>query len=335
MASRLLGLGMTPLRVALGAALAVVLLVQPVATEAQPAGKVWRMGFISVVHTKVEDVFFEQMRALGYVEGRTLVVERRYSEGRADRFSEFATELARLHVDIIVVTTTPAALAAKNATTTIPIVQPNSIDPVGAGLAASLARPGGNFTGTTQQAPEIVAKRLQLLSEAVPTRLSTVAVVWNAANSANARPWRQVQDAARVLGMTVQSREVRGPSDFDRVFATMARERPDALLLIADQLTLQHGQQIVDFATQKRIPSMFDRPYLAAAGGLMSYGADEDEQHRRAAFIADKILKGARPADLPMEQPTKFKFVVNLKTAKTLGLTIPQSVLLRADEVIQ
>jgi len=335
MASRLLGLGMTPLRVALGAALAVVLLVQPVATEAQPAGKVWRMGFISVVHTKVEDVFFEQMRALGYVEGRTLVVERRYSEGRADRFSEFATELARLHVDIIVVTTTPAALAAKNATTTIPIVQPNSIDPVGAGLAASLARPGGNFTGTTQQAPEIVAKRLQLLSEAVPTRLSTVAVVWNAANSANARPWRQVQDAARVLGMTVQSREVRGPSDFDRVFATMARERPDALLLIADQLTLQHGQQIVDFATQKRIPSMLDRAYVETVGALMSYGAEEEELWRRAAGLADKIFRGAKPADLPFELPTKFKFVINLKTARTLGVTIPQSVLLRADEVIQ
>jgi len=211
------------------------------------------------------------------VEGQNLVVERRYSEERAERFAEFAAELVRLNLDMIIVTTTPAVLAVQNATKTIPIVQPNSLDPVGAGLVASLARPGGNFTGTTQQAPDTAAKRLQLLVEAIP-HVSTVAVMWNAANPGNAGSWREVQDAARALGITLQSREVRGPSDFDRIFAEMARERPDALLLIGDRLTLPHGEEIVHFATQTRIQSVFDRPYLVTAGGLMSYGADEEEQ---------------------------------------------------------
>src|SRR5881628_2349051 len=326
---------MTRIRAALGAALALVLLVQPFATEAQHAGKVWRIGLISVAYLRIEDVFFQHLKGLGYVEGHNLVVERRYSEGRAERFPEFAAELARANLDLLIVTTTPAALAVKTATKTIPVVLTNSIDPVGVGLVASLARPGGNITGTSQQAPDIFAKRLQLLVQAIP-HVSTVAVVWNAANLANARSWREVQEAARVLGIKLQSREVRGPSDFERILAEMARERPDALLLIGDRLTLQHGAEIVDFATQKRIPSMLDRAYLETAGALMSYGAAEEEElWRRAADLADKILKGAKPADLPIEQPTKFKFVINLKTEKTLGLTIPQSVLLRADEVIQ
>ena len=325
---------MTRIRAALGAALALVLLVQPFATEAQHAGKVWRIGLISVAYLRIEDVFFQHLKGLGYVEGHNLVVERRYSEGRAERFPEFAAELARANLDLLIVTTTPAALAVKNATKTIPVVLTNSIDPVGVGLVASLARPGGNITGTSQQAPDIFAKRLQLLVQAIPN-VSTVAVVWNAANPANARSWREVQEAGRVLGIKPQSREVRGPSDFERILAEMARERPDALLLIGDRLTLQHGAEIVDFATQKRIPSMLDRAYLETAGALMSYGAEEEELWRRAADLADKILKGAKPADLPIEQPTKFKFVINLKTAKTLGLTISQSMLLRADEVIQ
>jgi putative ABC transport system substrate-binding protein len=310
------------------------LLTAPFATEAQQARKVWRIGFISVAPMKIDEVFFQQLRELGYVEGQNLVVERRYTEGQAERFAEFAAELVRLNLDMIIVTTTPAVLAVKNATKTIPIVQPNSLDPVGAGLVASLARPGGNFTGTTQQAPDVVAKRLQLLVQAIPN-VSTVAVVWNAANPGNAGSWREVQNAARVLGVKLQSREVRGPLDFDRIFAGMARERPDALLIIGDRLTLQHGKEIVDFANQKRIPSMLDRAYPETAGVLMSYGAEEEELWRRAAVIADKIFKGAKPADLPMEQPTKFKFVINLKTAKALGLTIPPSLLQRADQIIQ
>jgi ABC-type uncharacterized transport system substrate-binding protein len=321
--------------VSLGAlGLVLSLLSTPLGTEAQQAGKVWRIGFISVEYARIEDILFQQLRELGYVEGQNLVVERRYSEGWAERFPEFAAELVQLNVDMIIVTTTPAVLAVKNATKTIPIVQPNSLDPVGTGLVASLARPGGNFTGTTQQAPDTSAKRLQLLVEAIP-HVSTVAVVWNAANPGNAGSWREVQDAARVLGIKLQSREVRGPSDFERAFAEMARERPDALLLIGDRLTLPHGEEIVNFATQQRIPSMFDRPDLATAGGLMSYGADEEEQWRRTAVIADKILKGAKPADLPMEQPTKFKFVINLKTAQALGLTLPPHLLVFADEVIR
>jgi len=310
------------------------ILTAPLAVDAQQAGKVWRIGLISVAYLKIEDVFFEHLRELGYVEGRNLLVERRYSEGRAERFPGFAAELIRLNVDLLIVTTTPAALAVKSATRTIPVVLTNSIDPVGVGLVASFARPGGNITGTSQQAPDIFAKRLQLLAQAL-TQVSTVAVVWNAANPANARSWREVQDAARVLRIHLQSREVRGPADFERVLAEMARERPDALLLIGDRLTLQHGAEIVEFATQKHIPSMLDRAYLETAGALMSYGAEEEELWRRAADLADKILKGAKPADLPIEQPTKFKLVINLKTAKTLGLTIPPSLLLRADQVIE
>jgi putative ABC transport system substrate-binding protein len=310
------------------------LLAAPLAAEAQQAGKVWRIGLISVAYLRIEDVFFQHLRELGYVEGRNLVVERRYSEGRAERFPEFADALARLSPDLILVTTTPAALAVKNATRTIPVVLANSIDPVGVGLVESLARPGGNITGTTQEAADLFAKRLQLLAEAIPN-VSTVAVVWNAANPANARSWREVQDAARVLRISLQSREVRGPSDFERVYAEITRKRPDALLVIGDRLTLQHGRGIVDFATQRRIPSMLDQAYQETAGALMSYGAEEEELWRRAADLADKILKGAKPADLPVEQPTKFELVINLKTAKALGLRIPPSLLQRADQVIE
>jgi len=324
----------TRIRAVLAAALSLTLALQPLAIEAQQPGKVWRIGFISVAYMRIEDVFFRHLKDLGYVEGQNLVVERRYSEGRAERFAEFATAFARLNLDLIIATTTPAALAVKNVTKTIPVVLANSIDPVGVGLVASLARPGGNITGTTQQAPDLFAKRLQLLVQAIP-HVSTVAVVWNAANPANARSWREVQEAARVLHITLQSREVRGPSDFERVLADTARERPDALLLIGDRLTLQHGEEIVDFATQRRIPSMLDRSYQETAGALLSYGAEEEELWRRAADLSDRILRGAKPADLPFEQPTKFKLVINLKTARILGVTIAQSLLLRADEIIQ
>ena len=276
--------------------------------EAQQAGKIWRIGLISVSYAQIEDVFFHQLRELGYVEGANLVVERRYAEERAERFAALAAELVQRHLDLILVTTTPAVLAVQHATQTIPIVQPNALDPVGVGLGASLARPGGNVTGTTQQAPDTVAKRLQLLVEALP-HVATVAVVWNAANPGTAGSWREVQEAARVFGLHVQSQEVRGPSDFERIFAAMARARPDALLVLGDRLTLPHGEALVHFATQQRLPSMFDRPYLVTAGGLMSYGADEEEQWRLAAGLAAKILQGAKPAELPMEQPTKFKAI--------------------------
>ena len=317
----------------IGLVLTVALTLAPLAAEAQQRGKIYRVGFITVTHIPGEEAFFERLRELGYVEGQNLIAERRYSEGRTERFPEFAAEFVRLKVDIIVVETTPAALAVKDATKTIPIVFPTAIDPVGAGLVASLARPGGNITGLTTQAPDLVGKRLQLLKEAIP-RLSRIAVLWNAANPANVPLWREARDAARALGVTLQSQAVRGPTDFGRVFAAMARERPDGLLLIEDGLTIQHGKQIVDFVTQKRMPSMLvSEPALA--GGLMSYGPNTVDLWPRGAVLVDKILKGAKPADLPIEQPTKFELVINLKTAKALGLTIPQSLLLRADEVIQ
>jgi putative ABC transport system substrate-binding protein len=306
----------------------------PLAGAAQQGGKVWRIGLISVASRKDHAAFFDRLRELGYVERGTLAVERRYSEGHVERFPEFAAELVRLKVDLVIVDTTPAALAVKRATSTIPVVFPTAIDPVGAGVVASLARPGANITGLTTEAPDLVAKRLQLLKEVVP-RLSGIAVLWNAANPANARSWTEAQDAAHTLELTLQSQEVRGPTDFERVFAVMAREHPRAFLLITDGLTLQHAQQIVDFVTRNRIPSMFDHPELVVTGGLMGYGPSVSDLWRRAATYVDRILKGARPADLPVEQPTKFELVVNLKTAKALGLTIPPSVLLRADQVIQ
>jgi len=317
----------------IGLAVVLSLTLAPLAAEAQQRATGYRIGFITVTHIPGEAAFFERLRELGYVEGQNLIAERRYSEGRAERFPEFAAEFVRLKVDVIVVETTPAALAVKDATKTIPVVFPTAIDPVGAGLVISLARPGGNITGLTTQAPDLVGKRLQLLKEAIP-RLSRIAVLWNAANPANVQPWREAQDAARALGVTLQSQAVRGPTDFERVFAAMARERPDGLLLIEDGLTIQHGKQIVDFVTQKRIPSMLvSEPALA--GGLMSYGPNTVDLWPRGAALVDKILKGAKPADLPIEQPTKFELVINMKTAKALGLTIPQSLLLRADQVIE
>ena len=309
-------------------------LATPFVAEAQPTAKAWRIGFISVSPAKYDEAFFHRLGELGYVEGRNLITERRYSEGRAERFPEFAAEMVRLKADVIVVITTPAALAVKRTTKTIPVVFPTAIDPVAAGVVASLARPGGNITGLTSQVPGLVGKRLQFLKEAIP-RLSRVAVLWNAANPANARPWTEAQDAARALGVTLQSQEVRGPADFERVFAVMARERPDALLFQGDALTIQHAGQTVDFVTRNRIPSMFDRSEPVAAGGLMGYGADHSDLRRRGAVMVDRILKGAKPADLPIEQPTKFELVINVKTAKALGLTIPPSLLGRADQVIE
>jgi putative ABC transport system substrate-binding protein len=263
-------------------------------------------GYIDVSDdAKRYETILQRLRELGYLEGRNPITERRYSEGQAERFPQFAAELVRLKVDVIIVITTPAALAVKRATTTIPIVFPTAIDPVGAGVISSLARPGGNITGLTTQSPDLVAKRLQLLKEAIP-HLSRVAVLWNASNPANAGPWREAQDAARALGMALLSQEVRGPADFERVFAVMARERPDGLLFIRDGLTLQHGAQVVDFVTRKAIPSMFEGSELAAAGGLMSYEANVADLLRRGAILVDKILKGATPGDLPFERPTKL-----------------------------
>ena len=306
----------------------------PLAAHAQQPGKVWRMGFIAHGHESFYDALFEGLREYGYEEGRNLIVERRYAQGQAERFKEFAAEMVRLNVDIIIVVTTPAALAVKKATTTIPIVHPNAIDPLNTGLIASLAHPVGNLTGGAQLTAEVSAKRLEILKRVVP-RLSRVAALWNPANPALVFSWKETQGAARALGVTLQSHEVQGPKDFAAAFAMSADERPDALLVLQDAVTMQQRNEIIDFAIQKRLPSMFQEKGWAVAGGLMSYGENLPSMYRRAAYFVDRIFKGAKPADLPVEQATKFDMVLNLKTAKAIGLTIPDSVLVLADEVIE
>jgi putative ABC transport system substrate-binding protein len=321
--------------------LTVGLALAPLAGEAQQQpGKVYRIGvlFNTAPNTPVSqrgfEAFEQGLRERGWVEGQNTIIERRYAEGRAERFPDLAAELVRLKVDVIVTVAAPAALAAKQATTTIPIVATAVSDPVGLGLIASLARPGGNVTGLATLFPELAAKRLALLKETLP-RVSRVAVFWNGANPGNVLTWKEVQVTARTLGVTLQSREVRGPDDFERAFAAITKERPEALLTLDDPLIFQYQTSIVDFAAKKRLPAMHAWRESVEVGGLMAYSANLPDMQRRAATYVDKILKGAKPADLPVEQPTKFELVINLKIAKALGLTIPQSILLRADEVIQ
>jgi putative ABC transport system substrate-binding protein len=307
----------------------------PLAARAQHAGKTWRIAFIAHVPSIIyEEPLFDDLRELGYVEGQNIIIERRYAEGRPERFQEFAAEMVRLKADLIITTTTPAALAARNATTTIPIVIPTAIDPVGTGLIASLAHPGGNITGGAILVGELAAKRLQLLKEVVPN-LSRTGVLWNSANPANALALRETEGAARAIGVTLQSHEVKGPKDFEVAFARMAEERLDALFVLDDALTIQYGKQIADFAMQKRLPSVFSAKDGVEAGGLMTYGPRYSEMMRSAASLVDKILRGAEPASLPMEQPTAFDLVINLKTANAIGLTVPPPLLARADEVIE
>jgi putative ABC transport system substrate-binding protein len=277
---------------------------------------------------------FESLGKLGYAEGRNLIVERRYAGDRTERFQEFAAEMVRLNVDIIIVVTTPAALAIKRATTTIPVVFPNAINPVETGVVASLAHPGGNVTGGAAQTAVLSAKRLEILKEVVP-RLSREAVLWNATNPALAFAWRETQGAARALGVTLQPHEARDLKDIEAAFAAMDQERPDALLVLQDALTLQHRQEIIDFTIQKRLPGIFVAKEWVQAGGLMSYGESLPDMYHRAAHFVDRILKGAKPADLPVEQVTKFELVLNLKTAKVIGLDVPPMLLARADEVIE
>jgi ABC-type uncharacterized transport system substrate-binding protein len=312
------------------------LLAVPLAAAAQPPGQVYRIGFLSTTPPPAHrwEALLDGLRERGYHEGRNLVFERRFSEGNAERFPEFAAELVRLRVDLIIVTTTPAALAAKHATQTIPIVIPTAIDPVEAGLVASLARPGGNLTGLSILAPELSGKRLELLQEVMPG-MTRVAVLWNAANPANALAWQETQVAARTLGLLLHSQDVRGPQDLEGAFARTAQARPEALLVLGDALLGMHRPQIAAFATEQHLPSVFAERESVVAGGLMSYGPSLPDLYRRAATYVDKILKGTKPADLPVEQPLKFELVLNLKTAQALGLTIPPSVLFQADEVIK
>ncbi len=318
--------------------LGVGLLAAPLAAKAQQARRIARIGFLSSYSAERESIFlaaFQQgLLELGYLEGRNIFIEQRYAGGNFQKLPDLAAELLALRVDILVTTGTPAAQAAKNATSVIPIVMTLVADPVGTGLVASLARPGGNITGLSDFNAGVVAKRLQLLKEVVPSA-SRVAVLFNPANPTNPLQWKLTQAVAPALGVTLLSLEAKGADDIDRAFTAIRKQLPEALIVIGDPLFGTHRRRIVELSVKSRLPATYSNREWADAGGLMSYGANFGDLYRRAATYVDKILKGAKPADLPVEQPTKFELVINLKTAKALGLTIPPSLLGRADEVIQ
>ena len=311
------------------------------AADAQATGKVYRIGYLSIgsassTYTRPLEAFRRGLRELGWDEGRNLLIEYRYAEGQADRLSALADELVRLKVDLIVASPTPSASAAKNATRTIPIVGMSLTEPVAVGLVPSLARPGGNVTGLTYGVDtEIFGKQLQLLKEVVPN-VRRVAVLTNPGGSP-AQPliMENVKNAARSLGLPLQILEVREPGDFDAAFAAMVKERAGALLLPGDAMFFVHRIRVAELAMKNRLPSMSTQWQWVEAGGLLSYAPSFPDQWRRAATCVDKILRGAKPADLPIEQPAKFELVINLRTARELGISLPQSILQRADEVIQ
>jgi ABC-type uncharacterized transport system substrate-binding protein len=308
------------------------------AAEAQPTGRVYRLGYLAaagVWNNSYAEAFRQGLRDLGWVEGQNIVIEFRSAEGQFDRLPALATELVRLKVDVIVATPTPAALAAKNATATIPIVGISLADPVGLGLIPSLARPGGNVTGVSYSVgPDIFGKDLELLREAIP-KVRRVAVLSNPDGPSQPLILDNIKTAARSMGLQLLPVGARGPGDFDGAFATMVKERVGALFVVTDPTYIAHRARLVDLATRNRLPSMFTQTADVEAGGLMSYGPSFAAMYRSSAYYVDKILKGAKPADLPVEQPTKFELAINVKTAKALGLTIPQTLLLRADHVIE
>jgi putative ABC transport system substrate-binding protein len=311
----------------------------PLATAGQQARKVWRIGYLTAASAEIEKSrlagFQQGLRELGYVEGESIVLEQRYGAGRSARLLELAAELVRLKVDVLVVGGDVAALAAKKTTSAIPIVMITIADPVGIGLVASLARPGGNVTGLSDLHADLVPKRLQLLRDVVPSA-SRLAVMSNPANPAHPLQLKDIQAAAPALRVTLLSLEIKGPDDIDRAFATIGKERPGGLLVLGDRMLGTHRKRIAALAFQSRLPAIVtNKEWVETEGLLMSYGADFTDQFRRAATYVDKILKGATPADLPVEQPTRFELVINLKTARALGLTIPPSVLLRANQVIE
>src|SRR5437867_5637247 len=313
------------------------LLAAPLATEGQEVGKVPRVGFLffgSLGPSRELDAFRQGLRELGYTEGQNIVIEYRFASGRAERLPELATELARLKPDVLVTPGTPASLAAKQAISSIPIVFAGVADAVGAGLVANFARPGGNITGLTSISAELGGKRLELLKQVAP-KASRVAVLYNPADRANVLVLKDLQGSAPALGLTLQPFEVREPGEFERAFVAMSRKRAQALFGATGVLTTEHRKTIVDLAAKSRIPAMWGDREFVDAGGLMSYAGNFYGQVRSAATYVDKILKGAKPGDLPVQQPTTFELVINLKTAKALGLTVPVSVLSRATEIIQ
>jgi putative ABC transport system substrate-binding protein len=306
--------------------------------NALESGKLYKIGILTAGGpgplTPLRDMLREDLRELGLIEGKNLAFEGRYAENDLDRLPALAAELVSLEVDLIIAVGTLAPLAAKRATVTIPIVMAAAGDPVGSGLIASLARPGGNVTGTSLMAPDLGGKRLELVKELLP-EISRVAVLWNAANPYSALVFKATVGAAWTLAIEVQSLEVRGPADFDGAFEAATGQHIGALIAVEDPLTNDHRHKIAEFAAGKRLPMIAGLRMFAEAGGLMSYGADVSDTFRRSVAYVAKILKGAKPSDLPVEQPTKFELVINLKTAKALGLTIPPLILARADEVIE
>jgi putative tryptophan/tyrosine transport system substrate-binding protein len=315
------------------------LLAAPLALLAQPLpARVHRIGFLgnstAALEANLVGPFREGLRDRGYVEGRNLVIEYRWAEGDYKRLPKCVAELAALGVEIIVTAGTPAAQAVQRIAPLMPLVMVAVGDPVGTGLVASLAHPNGKSTGLTSIAPDLEGKRLELLTQVVPG-LSHVAVIWNPDNAFHVGSERAVQAASHVLHFDVLSLAVRAPTDFDKAFDALAAVRPGALIVLADRIYLHNRARIVDFAARQRLPAVYAYRELVDAGGLMSFGPDYAEMHRRAATFVDKILKGANPGELPIEQPTKFRLLINLRTARALGLAIPQSLLLRADEVIQ
>ena len=310
------------------------LLAAPRAAGAQQAGKIHRIGVLGNENNPPWDGFRRGLRDLGYVDGRNLSIEWRWSEGKPDRFPGLATEVVALKPDVIVASGTQATRAAKRATSTIPIVMTTSSYPDKIGLVDSLSRPGGNVTGLSNVGPELSGKKLELLKDIAP-KASRVAVLFNPASEVEPLAVQELSVAAPAVGVEIQSVEVRSPDDFSAAFAALSPSRVHALLALGNPINFRGRQLIADFALKNRLPSIYDERLFVEAGGLMSYAPSFTDSFRRAATYVDKILKGAKPADLPVEQPTKFELVINLKTAKALGLTIPQSLLARADQVIE
>jgi putative ABC transport system substrate-binding protein len=312
---------------------AISVLAEPLAVEAQP-GKVARVGVLGTIPSPALDSLVDGLRQLGWVEGQNLTIERRFSEGQQERFRDLAAELVRLNVDVIVTSGTPATMAAKTATTTVPIVMAAVGDPVGAGLVSSLARPGGNITGLSLLNPAAAGKRVELLKEILPA-VTHVAVLGVQSNPWTTLMMKEAEVAAGALGMKLLRVEVQRPTDFEAAFGVALRGRATALLVLEDPMLFGHRSTIVGLAARSRLPAAYGTREFVNAGGLMSYGASAPDLFRRAATYVDKILKGAKPVDLPVEQPTKLELAINMKTAKLLGLTMPQSVLLRADQLIE
>ena len=318
--------------------LATTLLTTACSVQAQQSTKIPRIGVLvtnsrSAIAARV-DAFLQGLRELGYVEGKNIVIEWRSAEGKLDRLPALAAELVRLKVDVIVTGGSENTRAVKEATNTIPIVMAQDSDPVANGFVASLARPGGNITGLATLAPEISGKQLEILREVVPN-LSRVAVLGSSTNTANARLLNEVKPPAAAFGVKLQYLDVLGPKDIETVFRAAVKGRAEAVLVLTGPVVSSQRKQIADFAVKNRLPAILPFPEYVDAGGLMSYSASVIDMYRRAAVYVDKILKGAKPADLPVEQPTKFEFIINLKAAKQIGLTIPPNVLARADRVIR